>query len=168
KPSARLSALKNSLTSISMHRKLEPALLTRMVRGELDWIVMKALDKDRSRRYATANDLARDIERYLQDEPVEAGPPSAWYKVRKFGRKNRKLLGAAAAFTLLWTAGIMVSTGRAVRATRAEHAASRERDKVLAEKERADEQAAIAKAVNEFVQRDLLGQADIRKQSEAG
>src|SRR5262249_60008753 len=107
KPSARLSALKNSLTSISMHRKLEPALLTRMVRGELDWIVMKALDKDRSRRYATANDLARDIERYLQGEAVEACPPSAWYKVRKFARKNRKLLGAASAFVLLFTAGIL-------------------------------------------------------------
>ena len=107
KPSTRLSALKNSLSSISAQRKLEPALLTRMVRGELDWIVMKALDKDRSRRYATANSLARDVERYLQDETVEACPPSAWYKVRKFARKNRKLLGAAGAFVLLVSAGIL-------------------------------------------------------------
>ena len=56
---------------------MEPAKLARLVRGELDWIVMKALEKDRTRRYATANDLARDLQRYLADEPVEAGPPSA-------------------------------------------------------------------------------------------
>ena len=131
KPSARLSALKNSLASISSRRNLDRALLTRMVHGELDWIVMKALDKDRSRRYATANGLARDIERYLQDEPVEACPPSAWYKIRKFAGKNRKLLTAAGAFALLLTGGIIVSTWLAVRATQAEHTASRERDRAL-------------------------------------
>jgi serine/threonine protein kinase/tetratricopeptide (TPR) repeat protein len=91
---------------------------------ELDWIVMKALDKDRNRRYATANSLARDIERYLQDEPVEACPPSAWYRIRKFAGKNRMLLGAASAFAILLTAGIIVSTSLAVRAMHAEQAAS--------------------------------------------
>jgi WD40 repeat protein/serine/threonine protein kinase len=126
KPSARLSTLKNSLASIAAQRKLEPALLIRMVRGELDWIVMKALDKDRSRRYATANGLARDIERYLQDEPVEAGPPSVWYKVRKLAGKHRTLLGTAGAFALLLTAGIIVSTWLAVLATRAKRAAIRQ------------------------------------------
>jgi serine/threonine protein kinase/tetratricopeptide (TPR) repeat protein len=124
KPSARLSALKHSLAPIAAQRKLEPALLTRMLRGELDWIVMKALDKDPNRRYATANGMARDIEHYLQNEPVEACPPSARYKLRKFAGKNRKLLGAAAAFTLLLTAGIIVSTWLAVRALQAEQAAS--------------------------------------------
>src|SRR5260370_42125683 len=82
KPSARLSALKNSLVPVSAQRKLEPALLTRMVRGELDWIVMKCLEKDRTRRYETANALARDIERYVNEEPVEASPPSARYRLR--------------------------------------------------------------------------------------
>jgi WD40 repeat protein/serine/threonine protein kinase len=128
KPSARLSALKDSLAAISAQRSLEPVLLTRMVRGELDWIVMRALDKDRSRRYATANGLARDVERYLQDEPVEAGPPSAWYKVRKLVGKHRKPLAAAGTFTLLLTAGTIVSTWLAVRATRAERAVTQERD----------------------------------------
>jgi serine/threonine protein kinase len=140
KPSLRLSALKKSLTTISAQRRLEPALLTRMLRGELDWIVMKALDKDRGRRYATANALARDIERYLQDEPVEACPPSAWYRARKFAGKNRKLLGAVTAFALLLAAGIIVSTWLAVRATRAEQTASdnaiRAREALAAESRR--------------------------------
>jgi WD40 repeat protein/serine/threonine protein kinase len=138
KPSARLSALKDSLAPISAQRKLEPVLLTRMVRGELDWIVMKALDKDRSRRYATANGLARDIERHLQNEPVEACPPSPWYKLRKFAGKHRTLLGAGAAFALLLTAGIIVTTWLAVRATQAEQTAGRERDRAGGERDRAN------------------------------
>ena len=66
-----------------MQRRLEPARLTKEVRGELDWIVMKALEKDRNRRYETANGLARDINRYLNDEPVEACPPGTGYRLRK-------------------------------------------------------------------------------------
>ena len=75
KPSTRLSGSKDGLAAISAQRHMEPVQLTRLVRGELDWIVMKAMEKDRSRRYETANGLARDIERYLADEPVQAGPP---------------------------------------------------------------------------------------------
>src|SRR6516165_6546838 len=101
KPSTRLSALKDTLPSISAERRLEPAALRNMLHGELDWIIMKALDKDRNRRYATANGLARDIERYLQNEPVEACPPSPWYWLKKAAGKHRSLLGAAAAFALL-------------------------------------------------------------------
>jgi tetratricopeptide (TPR) repeat protein len=97
KPSTRLSELKNSLSSIAALRRTEPATLTKLVRGELDWIVMKALEKDRSRRYETASGFARDIERYLRDEPVQAGPPSAWYRFRKFARRNRAALAVAAA-----------------------------------------------------------------------
>jgi tetratricopeptide (TPR) repeat protein len=135
--------------------------LTREVRGELDWIVMKCLEKDRGRRYATANGLARDIQRFLSDEAVEAGPPSARYKLRKFARKHRKALGVAGvlAFTLAVASG--VSIWQAIRATRAE-------GKALKEKERANEEAAIAKAVNEFLQVDLLAQADIRNQQGIG
>jgi serine/threonine protein kinase/tetratricopeptide (TPR) repeat protein len=98
RPSTRLSASKDSLASISAQRHMEPAQLTRLVRAELDWIVMKALEKDRTRRYQTANGLARDIERYLADEPVEACPPSAAYRLRKFARKNRRLLAASGTF----------------------------------------------------------------------
>jgi serine/threonine protein kinase len=70
KPSTRLSDTGHALASIAAQRKTEPAILTRLVKGELDWIVMKTLEKDRNRRYATANDLAADVERYLSDEPV--------------------------------------------------------------------------------------------------
>src|SRR5207248_5196419 len=94
----RLSESGDSLPSIAAARRTEPAKLSRLVRGELDWIVMRALEKDRGRRYETANGFARDIQRYLADEAVEACPPGAGYRVRKFARKHRAALGAAAAF----------------------------------------------------------------------
>ena len=80
KPSTRLSALGATLTTVSANRQTDARKLSRSLRGELDWIVMKALEKDRRRRYETASGLARDVERYLAGEPVEAGPPSAWYR----------------------------------------------------------------------------------------
>jgi tetratricopeptide (TPR) repeat protein len=89
RPSTRLSESKDSLPSISAQRQMEPARLTKLVRGELDWIVMKALDKDRNRRYETANGFAMDVQRYLADEAVQACPPSAGYWLRKFLRRHR-------------------------------------------------------------------------------
>src|SRR5204863_8802726 len=80
KPSTRLSESKDSLPAISAQRHTEPAKLTKLVRGELDWIVMKALEKDRNRRYETANAFAADVQRYLADETVLACPPSAAYR----------------------------------------------------------------------------------------
>src|SRR5213079_1800266 len=77
KPSTRLSDSGEALASISAQRHMEPDKLTKLMRGELDWIVMKCLEKDRNRRYETANGVAHDIERYLHDEPVQACPPSA-------------------------------------------------------------------------------------------
>jgi tetratricopeptide (TPR) repeat protein len=94
RPSTRLSSTRDA-AKIASARQTEPAKLAKVVRGELDWIVMKALEKDRSRRYQTANSLARDIERYRADEPVEACPPSAGYRLRKFARKNRRVLATA-------------------------------------------------------------------------
>jgi serine/threonine protein kinase/Flp pilus assembly protein TadD len=88
--------VRSSLASIAANRQIEPARLSKDVRGELDWIVMKALEKDRNRRYETASGLAADIERHLHDEPVEAGPPSAAYRFRKFARRNRTGLATAA------------------------------------------------------------------------
>src|SRR5262249_25671607 len=84
---------RDSLVSISAQRHMEPAQLTKLVRGELDWIVMKALEKDRTRRYQTANGLARDLERYLADEPVAAWPPSAAYRLRKSAPEHRAAPG---------------------------------------------------------------------------
>src|SRR5213078_4298706 len=88
KPSTRLSTAEG-LPSIAANRGLEPKKLNGLVRGELDWIVMKALDKDRNRRYETASAFAADVQRYLADEPVQACPPSAWYRFRKFARRNK-------------------------------------------------------------------------------
>src|SRR5262245_35252075 len=88
KPSTKLSS-SDKLPSIAANRHSEPARLTKEVRGELDWIVMKSLDKDRNRRYETATGLARDIERYLHDEPVQACPPSTLYRLRKYARRNK-------------------------------------------------------------------------------
>src|SRR5262249_4102299 len=96
RPSTRLSQSTDTLPSISARRHIEPARLTKLVRGELDWIVMKALEKDRARRYETASALAADVQCYLKDEPVEACPPSAWYRFRKFARRNARALLTAA------------------------------------------------------------------------
>src|SRR5205823_9285143 len=100
RPSTRLSSSGAALAAVAQQRGTEPARLARLVQGELDWIVMRCLEKDRTRRYETANGLARDVERYLKDEPVEACPPSAGYRLRKFARKNHKLLATVAAVTV--------------------------------------------------------------------
>jgi WD40 repeat protein/serine/threonine protein kinase len=120
KPSTRLSASGVALAAISAQRQTEPAKLTRLVRGELDWIVMKALEKDRNRRYESANGLARDVERYLHDEPVEACPPTAGYKLRKLARKHKAGLTTAVGFTVMLLLGTAISAWQAVRATQAE------------------------------------------------
>jgi tetratricopeptide (TPR) repeat protein len=114
KPSTRLSESKDTLPSISAQRQTEPARLTKLVRGELDWIVMKALEKDRNRRYETALALAADVERFLRDEPVYACPPSAGYRLRKLARRNKGVL-AIIASVLLALAATAASIGWAVR-----------------------------------------------------
>jgi serine/threonine protein kinase len=118
KPSNRLSST-DELPSISAQRHTEPAKLTKLVRGELDWIVMKALEKDRNRRYDTANAFAMDVQCYLANEPVAAGRPSALYRVRKFLRRNRALVSAAALMLLLLLAGVVGTTIGLIRAEQA-------------------------------------------------
>src|SRR4029077_3818205 len=110
KPSTRLSASKETLASIAARRRTEPAKLAKLVRGELDWIVMKALEKDRTRRYETANGLARDVERYLTDEPVVARPPSNLYRFQKMARRHKLAFAAGATVLLALVAGLAVST----------------------------------------------------------
>jgi serine/threonine protein kinase/tetratricopeptide (TPR) repeat protein len=117
KPSTRLSS-SDELPSIAANRKLEPSRLTRLVHGDLDWIVMKALEKDRARRYETANGFAMDIQRYLADEPVSAGPPGAGYRLRKLVRRNKgpALATAAVAAALVGAvAAVVVVQARANR-----------------------------------------------------
>ncbi|HUA58659.1 MAG TPA: serine/threonine-protein kinase [Verrucomicrobiae bacterium] len=124
-------------------RQTDPKL-SRAVRGDLDWVVMKALEKDRARRYETVNALGLDLRRFLEGEPVEAAPPSHWYRMGKFARRHRMGLLTAAAFGLLLLAGVVVITWMAMRAIRAEQAAT---------------------AVNNFLQNDLLEQASPENQT---
>jgi serine/threonine protein kinase/tetratricopeptide (TPR) repeat protein len=114
RPSTRISTLGPAAVTVSSQRKSDPKRLSQLFRGELDWIVMKCLEKDRNRRYETANGLARDIQRYLQDEPVQACPPSAWYRFGKLARRNKAAL-AITACALLALAVLLGSVGWAVR-----------------------------------------------------
>src|SRR5207247_4282902 len=120
-------------------RDAEPPHLIGLVRGDLDWIVMKCLEKKRGRRYATADALADDLERHLSNKPVEAAAPGVLYGLRKFARRHRTGIATAAALVLLLLAGVVGSTWQAVRATRAESEQSRLRQ--LAENARQDAEA---------------------------
>ena len=98
KPSTRLSTMDDAERStVAKQRQAEPEKLGRLIRGELDWIVMKAMEKDRARRYDTASGLAQDVKRFLNDEPVAAAAPSLWYTLQKLARRNRVIFGAATA-----------------------------------------------------------------------
>ncbi len=133
KPSTRLSTLDAvAISTVADRRRTDARRLRQSITGDLDWIVMKALDKDRTRRYETANALARDIERYLSNQPVEACPPSASYRFRKFARRNRAALATISLVVAALVVGTVVSTWQAVRAARAERLAGSQR--LLAEK----------------------------------
>ena len=123
RPSVRLSSLGVRLSIVSAQRKAEPRRLNASLRGELDWVVMKALEKDRRRRYETANDFAADVMRYLTDQPVEACPPSGWYRLTKYARRNWVLLTTACLVALALVGGMAASAWQAARATAAEHRA---------------------------------------------
>ncbi|MBL8232478.1 MAG: serine/threonine protein kinase [Bryobacterales bacterium] len=138
-------------TEIARQRRNDTNRDAGLLQAELDWIVMKALEKDRSRRYETANGLARDLERFLAGEPLEAAPLSATYRVRKLVRKHRAWIATGAAFLVLLIAGVIVSSWMAVRATKAEREAVRERN--------------TAKSVSDFLQNDVLAQASAYTQA---
>jgi serine/threonine protein kinase/WD40 repeat protein len=127
RPSAKLSTI-DTLPSVAANRGTEPAKLSRLMKGELDWLVMKALEKDRTRRYDTANALSRDIQRYLADEVVEAQPPSVGYRVSKFLRRNKGPVAAALVVAAALIVGIAVATWQARIAIRAEKDANTQRD----------------------------------------
>ncbi len=142
-------------------REEEPAPLSAIhnsYRGDIDTIVTKALEKDKTRRYASAAELAGDIRRYLADEPITARPPSAAYQVRKFARRHKTLVAGIASVFLALVIGVVASTREAVRAHKAELAAEEQR-------KRADQEATAARAVIDFLQNDLLAQASASNQS---
>jgi serine/threonine protein kinase/tetratricopeptide (TPR) repeat protein len=117
-PSSRLAS-SASISEVAVQRSAEPSQLRRAMRGDLDWIVMMSLEKDRSRRYESANDLARDLERLLCHEPIAARPPSTAYRFRKFARRNRLVLATSALLLTTLLVGIVVSSMLAIQATRA-------------------------------------------------
>ncbi len=177
-------------------REQEPLPLgavKREYRGDLETIARKALEKDKTRRYATAWELAADLGRYLRDEPILARPPSSAYQLRKFVRRHKALAVATLSVCAVLVTATAVSTQEAVRASRAQRAALAERDRAAAaernatgerdralraeqaatsqrnraveEARRADTQTAVAQAVSDFLQNDLLAQASARSQS---
>jgi serine/threonine protein kinase/tetratricopeptide (TPR) repeat protein len=117
RPSMRLSTSDN-LASIAANRQIEPEKLRRLVRGELDWIVMKALDKDRARRYQSASSFAADVQSYLNHEPVRACPPSTSYRFRKFARRHKAMLFTTSFVAAALFVGTLAATWQAIRATR--------------------------------------------------
>jgi serine/threonine protein kinase/tetratricopeptide (TPR) repeat protein len=129
RPSTRISALGQAASNASARRRSNPKRLSHLCRGELDWVVMKCLEKDRDRRYESANALARDVERYLRDEPVLACPPTALYRFQKFARRNKRalvrvvLLGAL----VLAAVGVVAGTLGTAARDRAERLAETER-----------------------------------------
>ncbi len=160
-PSTQLSSMNvEEITQVAKRRHAEPIRLNRLVKGELDWIVMKAIEKDRTRRYDTATELALDVRRYLDLEPVEAVAPSKLYQVKKLILRNRGAFAAAAIIVLLLVGGFSVSSWQAIRARRAEATADLAAGAALEARKVAEENAAEANrqrnlattAVNELQQ----------------
>jgi WD40 repeat protein/serine/threonine protein kinase len=154
RPSTRLSTmLEGELTGTAQRRQTEAPKLIHLVRGDLDWIVMKCLEKDRTRRYETANGLAMDIQRHLTQEPVLARPPSTLYRTQKFVRRNKVIATAAAIVTGVLVMGVLISTWQAVRATRAEQQQARLRNQADAARVDAERQRTTAQAQEQTVRR---------------
>jgi non-specific serine/threonine protein kinase/serine/threonine-protein kinase len=141
-PSRYVAGLGEQAHGAAITRGTDRWALTKSLRGELDWITAKALEKDRERRYPSVGELAADVRRYLRDEPVVAGPPGAAYRLRKLVRRHRGLLAASAAVVVALVAGLAGTLTGLVRARE--------------EAERARTQVAIAEAVNAFLNEDLL------------
>jgi tetratricopeptide (TPR) repeat protein len=145
KPSTRIRTQDQvTSTEVAHKRKTEPIALAKQMRGDLDSIALRALEKERARRYGSPAELAADIGRYLRNEAVLAVPPSVGYRARKFARRHRAALATAAAFVLVVTAAAVVSIRQSIRANR---------------------EAAVAQAVNDFLRNDLLSQASAANQS---
>ena len=158
RPSTRITTLGQAASTISMHRKSDPVRLRRMLCGELDWIVMKALEKDRDRRYESASAFAADVKRYLNNEPVEACPPKFGYRLRKSIRKHRVAVTATSLVSVALVVGAGMAMWQAVQAQHARNVAQGEQKRAEDAEKRAVTEASIANAVREFLQRDLLQQ----------
>jgi tetratricopeptide (TPR) repeat protein len=152
KPSSRLdSSTAEVRSTITGRRQIDSVRLKRILLGDLDWIVMKSLEKDRARRYDSVSGFAADIRRFLEDEPVTARPPSIAYRIRKFVRKNRAAVTAALLVAATLVAGIVVSSVALFRALDAEKLAARRLQDALDAKREAERNLAYAKKGNEVL-----------------
>jgi eukaryotic-like serine/threonine-protein kinase len=168
KPSTRLSGLGATLTTVSANRQSDARVLGRSLRGELDWIVMKAIEKDRGRRYETASGLARDVARYLAGDALEAGPPSGWYRLHKFARRNRVVLTASVLIALALIAGTTVSVWQAVVARRARANALSQRDRAMkAEEDAVSQRDRAMKAEADAISQRNRAEANFRRAQDA-
>ncbi len=161
-PSQRLSS-SDTLPSVAARRHTEPGRLTRLVRGDLDWIIMRALEKDRNRRYETANGLASDIQRYLAGEAVLAAPPSSAYRLRKFVLRNKGLVIASSLVMAALLAGLAATIWQMNRAIAAEVTARKNEQiaqksnlEAIAERDLKERERKYAQAISDFVLDDIL------------
>ncbi len=203
KPVAKVAQLGMGAQTAAQLRQTDVGQWKRELSGDLEWIVMQAVEKDRSRRYGSAAELAGDLERYLNNQPVAARPPSTAYRARKFVARHRAPVATAAMVVCALIAGLIMTLAEArearqqraeaeaqravaqqqalesarerdaarmatARAAAAESQARSERNAAVSEKERADGEAAVAKAVNEFIQNDVLAQASAQSQARPG
>jgi tetratricopeptide (TPR) repeat protein len=152
RPSTRLSTmLESDLTTTAKQRRSEPVKLIHLVRGDLDWIVMKCLEKDRARRYETANGLAREVQRYLADEPVAARPPSQLYRFQKLVQRNKLAFGAVGAVAVALLIGLAVSAYLLVKEKAARRLAVAAQEKARKEATKSLQVAAFLKKMLEGV-----------------
>ncbi len=172
-PSMRISK-SETIKDIAASRQTEPGKLSRAVKGELDWIVMRALHKDRARRYQTPNELALDLQRYLNNDPVTACPPSTFYQLSKFARRHRYAMISGILVVCSLALGLVGTVWQARKANRAARIAEEQRDVARGESERARQaeraasqaaeqsrrEAEISQAIGKFVNQDLLAFAD--------
>jgi serine/threonine protein kinase len=158
-PSSRLSAADTHADGTTRPGTSGPGGLARQVRGDLDWIVMKCLEKDRGRRYESAAALAEDVRRHLNDEPVAAGPPSRMYWLSKFVRRNRATVLAVSLILLSLVGGVVGTTVALLRAWAAEELAGEQLRKATEETTKAEEERDATDRVVQWVAQDLLGQA---------
>ena len=156
RPSTRIGTLGAAEpTAIATHRHSEPPKLQGIIRGDLDWIVMMCLEKDRRRRYESANGLVMDIQRHLNDEPVVARPPSMLYRFEKTVKRNKLAFGAATTLAVVLVLAVLGFAGQALRATRAERIAKTERGKAEEGRERETGLRALAEQRGQEVRRNL-------------
>ena len=162
KPSTKFSSLSADSTTIAHQRHTEPRTLARLLRGDLDWIVMKCLEKDRTRRYDTANGLALEIQRYLNSEPVLAGPPTVRYRFRKLVRRNKGAVAAGLIISTVLVGGLIGTSYGLAQAVRARKAETQQR--VIAEKR---EREAVHAREAEAEQRRIAEANEQRARKEA-